>query len=386
MGVGEKPRTRRLLRAESAFRFRGLCGREKQATSRAMNEQSTASPLLGGPVLFINLWPSSGMKHYSESLVYALAPAVEVVYVRNYESCVNCEALRVNLDPVKPRGLGDWWRIGRTILTRKPRAIHLNSELPLLLPLFPLFAFFNSVITLHDAVPHEGEKLAKRVFMRVHLWLVFLFVRKVIVHSEAIRAQLPGYLQRRAQVLPHVNYQLWARAKQPPPESGPLVVLFFGRLLPYKGLDYLLEAFRRLDPAKFSLLIAGEGELPPEVFNTPNIRVIHRFVGDEDLPEVFNQAHVVALPYVAASQSGVAYMAFAFERPVVATRVGGLGDVVVDGFNGFLVEPRSAEPLAAALEKMAEPPTRARLVENVRKQNVSGDAEIRERLLEVYGA
>jgi len=309
-----------------------------------------------------------------------------VVYVRNYESCLEGEALRVQLDPVRLGNLGDLWRIARVILERQPRVIHLNSELPVLLPLFPLFAFFNSVITLHDAVPHEGESLAKRVFMRAHLWLVFLFIRKVIVHSEAIRGQLPGYLRARTHVLPHVNYQLWARAKQAPPAEGPLVVLFFGRLLPYKGLEYLLEAFRRLDAAKFSLLIAGEGDLPPEVFQTPNIRVIHRFIGDEDLPGVFNQAHVVALPYVAASQSGVAYMAFAFERPVVATRVGGLGDVVVDDFNGFLVEPRSAEQLAAALEKMAEPATRARLVGDVRRQNVSGDEAIRAGLLEVYRA
>ncbi|HSI14688.1 MAG TPA: glycosyltransferase family 4 protein [Chthoniobacter sp.] len=347
-------------------------------------EPATVSSQTGGSVLFINLWPTSGMKHYSESLMHALMPAAEVIYVRNYESCVKCEALRVQLDPVRLAGFKDVWRIVRTILDRRPRAIHLNSELPILLPLFPLFAFFNSVITLHDAVPHEGESFAKRAFMRVHLALVGLFIRKVIVHSEAIRAQLPVWLQRRTHVLPHVNYQLWAQAKQPPAADGALVVLFFGRLLAYKGLDYLLEAFRKLDPARFTLFIAGEGELPPDVLNTPNIRVIHRFIGDEDLPGVFNQAHVVALPYVAASQSGVAYMALAFERPVIATRVGGLGDVIVDDFNGILVEPRSADQLATALERMADAGTRARLMENVRQQNVSGDEEIRTRLLEVY--
>jgi glycosyltransferase involved in cell wall biosynthesis len=366
---------------------RGLYDRKKQATSRAMHREPAAAPSApGGPVLFINLWPQSGMKHYSESLVHALAPGTDLLYVRNYESCLPVEALRVQLDPLRPGGWGDLWRIVRIVFQRRPRAIHLNSELPVLLPLFPLFAFFNSVVTLHDAVPHEGERLPKRLFMRLHLVLVFLFLRKVIVHSEAIRAQLPVFLRSRTHLLPHVNYQLWARAKQPPPAAGPLVVLFFGRLLPYKGLDDLLAAFRQLDPEKFALLIAGEGDLPAEAFQTPNIRVINRFIGDEDLPVIFNQAHIVALPYVAASQSGVAYMAFAFERPVVATGVGGLGDVVIDDFNGFLVEPRSAEQLTAALEKMAEPATRARLVENVRRQNVSGDEEIRTRLLEVYRA
>src|SRR5258708_39144264 len=96
-------------------------------------EPATSSPPARSPVLFINLWPQSGMKHYSESLVHALAPAGELIYVRNYESGVKCAALRVHLDPVRPGGLGDLWRIAGTILRRRPRAIHLNSELPVLL-------------------------------------------------------------------------------------------------------------------------------------------------------------------------------------------------------------------------------------------------------------
>lgn len=335
-------------------------------------------------VIYINLWAQGGMKHYSEALVHALAPGCRLFYIRNYESDQPVEGLRVHLDPMRPRHLGDLWRIARTILQLRPRAVHLNSELPVLLPLFPLFALFNSVITLHDAVPHEGESLAKRMFMRLHLLLIFLFIRKVIVHSPVIREQLPPWLRGKAHVLPLINFNLWGRNRQSPPKDGPFTALFFGRLLPYKGLDYLLAAFRLLDPAKFSLLIAGEGDLPPEVFQTPNIRVIQRFIADEELPMVFNQAHVAALPYVAASQSGVAFLAFAFERPVISTRVGALAEVITDDVNGFLVEPRSPEQLAAALERLAEPATFTRLVENVRRQNVSADEEIRAKLTELY--
>lgn len=336
------------------------------------------------PVIFINLWPEGGMKHYSESVVHALSTAADVLYVRNYESVVAAPALRVSLDSVRLGHWKDLVRLVREIVQRQPAAIHLNSELPILLPLFPLLAFYNSVITLHDAVAHDGECWSKRIFMQVHLMFVFLFLRKVVVHSEAIRAKLPGWLQTRTHVLPHVNYRLWARDRQPPPAAAPFVVLFFGRLLPYKGLGVLLEAFRRLDPAKFSLLIAGDGELPPEALTTPNIRVIHRFIGDADLPMVFNQVHAIALPYLAASQSGVAYMAFAFERPVIATRVGGLADVVIDDENGFLVEPKAAEALALAIEKMADPGNYERLIGNVRRQSVSADREISGRLLEIY--
>ncbi len=345
---------------------------------------SSPSAVPRATVVYINLWAGSGMKHYSESLVHALAPAAEVFYIRNYESRVPSDAWRVELDPARLGAWGVLWRLARELLRRRPLAIHFNSELPVLLPLFPLFAFFNTVITLHDAVPHEGERLAKRVFMRVHLLLLFLFIRRIIVHSEAIRAELPAFLRARVRILPHVNYRLWAGEKAAPPRQGPLNVLFFGRLLRYKGLEYLLEAFRGLDPARFNLTIAGEGDLSGYEIVGPNIRAINRFIEEDEMTFLFNEAHVVALPYISASQSGVVYMAYAFEKPVIATGVGGIGDVVRDGVNGLLVAPRSASALVSALERMWDEPTRARLIEQIRREQVSADEDIRSKLLSIY--
>lgn len=338
----------------------------------------------GGEVIYINLWAQSGMKHYSESLMHALAPAAPVIYVRNYESRLDVPSLRVNLEPVQLPAPRELWRIARAISRRRVLAVHINSEAPALLALFPLLLGQNAVITLHDAVPHAGEKLSKRLFMRVHLALLFCFFRKVIVHSPTIRDRLPAWLQPRVRLLPHVNYRLWAPGESAPskPRGTRCRILFFGRILRYKGLDHLLTAFRQLDPARFELVIAGEGEVPS--IDAPNIRVINRFISDEEMGALFGAADVVALPYLAASQSGVAYMAFAFEKPVVATRVGGLAEVVRDDVNGFLIEPASPDPLAAALRRAAEPDTHARLVANIQRQQLSADEEIRERLLAIY--
>ncbi len=339
------------------------------------------------PIVFINFWREGGMRHYAESLVHALQPTARVCYLRNYEGETGAEGPVIDLDfqPLRGRNWAAIVRIARLLRELRPRAVHLNNEQPALLPLYPLLARMNSVITLHDARSHVGESLAKRVFHAVHLRLVARFMRKVIVHSTAIREALPAFLPReRIHIVPHVNYSLWARTTVAPPAAPPLTVLFFGRILPYKGLDVLLEAFRSLDPARFHLLIAGEGEVP--AISAANIEIDNRFVTDERLPTCFHRAHVVALPYHAASQSGVAQMAFAFGRPVVATRVGALPDIVHHEVNGLLIPPGDPAALAAALVRLADDTLRARLAAAIAQDQSSSDAAIRDRLLAIYDA
>jgi glycosyltransferase involved in cell wall biosynthesis len=339
------------------------------------------------PIVFINFWREGGMRHYSESLVHALQPAARVCYLRNYEGETGAEGPVIDLDfhPLRTSNWAAMIRIARLLRELHPRAIHLNNEQPTLLPLYPLVAGMNSVITLHDARSHVGERLAKRAFHALHLRLVAWFIRKIIVHSEAIAEALPAFIPRkRIHIVPHVNYGLWARAAVPPPAAPPLTVLFFGRILPYKGLDVLLEAFRSLDPTRFRLIIAGEGEVPAN--SAPNIEIDNRFVTDERLPGFFQRAHVVALPYRAASQSGVAQMAFAFGKPVVATRVGALPDIVHDEVNGLLISPGDPRALAAALERLQDSALRGRMEEAIQRDQSSSDAAIRERLLAIYDA
>ncbi len=349
-----------------------------------MTSHDPSSP---SPIVFINFWRDGGMRHYAESLVHALQPAAHVCYLRNYEGETGAGGAVIDLD-FHPLRFGNWvavTRIARLLRELHPHAVHLNNEQPALLPLYPLLARMNSVITLHDARSHVGERFAKRVFHSLHLRLVARFIRKIIVHSDAIADALPNYFPRaRVHIVPHVNYSLWAQASTPPPPAPPLNVLFFGRILPYKGLDVLLDAFRRLDPARFHLIIAGEGEVP--ALPAPNIEIDNRFVTDDRLPGFFQRAHVVALPYHAASQSGVAQMAFAFGKPVVATRVGALPDIVHHEENGLLIPPGDPAALAAALERMADATLRTRFEEAIRRDQSSSDAAIRARLLAVYDA
>jgi glycosyltransferase involved in cell wall biosynthesis len=132
-------------------------------------------------------------------------------------------------------------------------------------------------------------------------------------------------------------------------------ILFFGRIWEYKGLEYLIRAepliTARVPDAR--IVIAGRGEdfaryrrlmVHPERFT-----VYNEYVSDSQRAELFQRASVVALPYIDASQSAVIPVAYTYAKPVVATSVGGLPELVEDGRTGFLVPPRDERALADAL-------------------------------------
>lgn len=145
------------------------------------------------------------------------------------------------------------------------------------------------------------------------------------------------------------------------------VVLFFGTLTPSKGLPELLEAFalvRRYSRAR--LVVAG--------FPTKHINMDHlhqmaaelgiadsvifdtRYIPFHEIGPLMELARVVVYPYRNSTQSAALQMAYAFGRPVIATRVGGLPEVVEEGRSGFIVSPRAPEELAAALAKVVDNP------------------------------
>jgi glycosyltransferase involved in cell wall biosynthesis len=138
--------------------------------------------------------------------------------------------------------------------------------------------------------------------------------------------------------------------------------LFFGRIWPYKGLDYLIRAEPLISAVvpDAEIVIAGEGEdmaryrammVHPERFT-----VINDYVSDARRVELFSQAALVVLPYLEASQSGVIPIAYSSARPVVATTVGGLPAMVEDGVTGYLVPPCDEQALAAAILRILQDP------------------------------
>jgi glycosyltransferase involved in cell wall biosynthesis len=126
------------------------------------------------------------------------------------------------------------------------------------------------------------------------------------------------------------------------------LVLFFGLIRKYKGLDMLLDAFNELKKnPNVMLLIAGEfyEDKQPyldliEKYQIQDQVILHaKFIANEDVKLYFSAADLVALPYRTATQSGVTQVSFHFEVPTLVTNVGGLGEIIPHQKAGYVVEP-----------------------------------------------
>jgi len=146
-----------------------------------------------------------------------------------------------------------------------------------------------------------------------------------------------------------------------------LVLLFFGAVRPYKGLDVALEALARLPPdLEARLVVAGRFWESRERYDRlvsrlgigDRVEIRDGYVSNEDAALAFSAADAVVLPYRSASQSGVAQLAFAYGKPVVATNVGGLPAAIDHDRTGLLVPPGDPAALARAVERVAREPGR----------------------------
>ncbi len=224
-----------------------------------------------------------------------------------------------------------------------------------------------TVVTVHDMEPHPGDRnVLPGAFFAIHR--LARRADQVTVHAPHIKTQAEqvGVDPGRVSIIAHgelaTGYKTAAELPLPPGEGGPSV-LFFGRAQGYKGLDVLWEAMKRLNEGDrpIELVVAGSGPSLDEVLPTDAplptwCRVLRGHIPREDVVGLFGRASVVALPYREASQSGVAALAAGFGRPVVASSVPGLSDIVIDGETGLLVAPGKPDELADAIARLADQP------------------------------
>jgi glycosyltransferase involved in cell wall biosynthesis len=288
------------------------------------------------------------------------------------------------------------------VAARRPDVFHVDDVdvSPRLALALPGALHTPLVLSVHDPEPHRGEQGWRKGLARR---LTFPRATRFVVHSERLR---PAFCQRygiepsRVAVARLGAYDImraWDGDTGHPssPEPHPPTVLCFGRLSPYKGLETLYAAAplvaRQVPEVRF--VVAGKRAAaydppdPPTLAPPATFEMYEGYIPNDRLARLLRAATVVACPYHEATQSGVVLTAFAFERPVVATRVGGLGEYVDDGTTGLLVEPGEPESLATAIVRvLTDSALRSNLTEGIKRARETrlGWANTADQTLAVY--
>lgn len=210
------------------------------------------------------------------------------------------------------------------------------------------------ILTVHDPFPHTGEISNRKSFnykiaMKLVKYFVLLNKTQKDKFCQTYNLNPKQILINRLGV--YDNIQIFT---QPNIVPNPHNVLFFGRISPYKGIEYLCEAM--LEVKKYipdaSLTIAGGGKMyfniePYKKYNWINIQ--NRYIEMQELAELLQKCNISICPYTDATQSGVIMTSYSLCKPVIATKVGGLTEMIDNGKSGILVPPKDIKALANAI-------------------------------------
>ena len=189
------------------------------------------------------------------------------------------------------------------------------------------------MLTAHDILPREprpGQRAAqRRLYDRFDA---------VVVHSEHGQRRLVaelGVTPERVHVIPHGAFEhlvCGGADARPPFRTDAPVVLCFGLMRPYKGIELLLRAWRGIDGAELWIAGAPRMDISALTADAPaGVRFVPRFISDSELPAYFRRADLVVLPYREIDQSGVLFTALAFGKPLLLSDVGGFPEIAATG-------------------------------------------------------
>lgn len=220
-----------------------------------------------------------------------------------------------------------------------------------------------TVVTVHDADLHPGDGFPMQMVLQRQL------IRQadaliVLTHHVATRLRQQGSSRGKTLLTASLPpFVFGAPAAAPLSHGGAMRLLCFGRLLPYKGLDLLEVALREMkDVPPFEVRIVGQGpdsETLRALAKLPGVQVENRWVPEDEVGALIAWADAVVLPYREASQSGVAAVAIAADRSVLATRVGGLAEQFRDEQLAVLCEP-NPDSIRAGLTRLLRAPPASR--------------------------
>ncbi|CAG1023441.1 partial Alpha-D-kanosaminyltransferase, partial [Patescibacteria group bacterium] len=271
------------------------------------------------------------------------------------------------------------YRIFKQIISFDPDVVHIIGGCMWFSFLLPLLRIkkYQLITTFHDPKPHLGEK---DLSTRIIFYFETRYSDKIIVHGKKLKEIMMkeyGIANEKIysitigehMVAPFKKYE-----NKDLKEDGNLI-LFFGRIQKYKGLEYLIKAEplikNHLPDAK--IIIAGGGkrfkEYEKMIVNKESFIIHNHYISFQEGAELFQRASIVVLPYIEASQSGVVVTAYGFKKPVIVTNTGSIPEIVDDNITGLIVPPKNSIALAEAVIKlMKDENLRIRMGENAYKK------------------
>lgn len=260
----------------------------------------------------------------------------------------------------------NWLKVAKYIRRINPDFLILQWMHPYFAPCYYMLAKLVKNIKIlyicHNVFPHERFPADK--------WLTTIALKQAdyyITHSNSDAKDLKSIIPNpKMSVTVHPAYNFFKRKNMSKQEAREIltllpsekVILFFGLVREYKGLKHLLNAMVILkEKLQIKLLIAGDFAGKRESYDElimsnrieKNVNITDGHISISEVEKFFAACDLVVLPYESATQSGVIQVAYSFEKPVLATRVGGLPDVVFDGETGYVVEPQNPAKIAEAV-------------------------------------
>jgi len=331
-----------------------------------------AYPLRGGIAHHTNLLSRALAGRHSVHVITFRRQYPSLLFPGTTQKEVAGELVRIDtearLDSMNPF---TWISVARQIRHENPDLVIFPYSLPFFAPCYATIAGLirrgratRTLFLCHNILPHErhfGDKFFAR--------RMFAFADFYIVQSNEVRRELLALVPNAKHALVHHPiYDMFGKAIPKDYARRQLgiqashVILYFGYIRKYKGLGSLLKATHKVitgGERDLLLLVVGEFYEDESHYRAQaaglgisrDVQFIPQYVPQNEVATYFSAADVVVLPYLSASQSGIVQVAYNFDKPVIATSVGGLAEVVLDGTTGFIVPPDDADALATAIQR-----------------------------------
>ena len=299
-------------------------------------------------VIFIALMNfKSGSGTYSLNLINSLAQNMEITLITGKKNMKYKEKIN---DSVKvkflnshrkrnPMNIVEIFKIVKTIRKYKPDIIHIQNGSEWMFMGYPFLKNFPILTTMHDPIAHTGENTWRYKFL---YWFTRHYSKAFIVHGKKLKEEMSRKYNldpERIFVTRIGRYEHYFKHKSNVTEEKNSI-LFQGRISKYKGIETLIKAEPYISKKipKLKIIIAGRGDLKDYerlIENKDRFQIINRWIDDIEMMELFQKSSIIVLPYNDATQSAVIPIAYECKKPVIATDVGALPEVVENGKTGY---------------------------------------------------